>query len=54
MFLASKENIKKAVLTGVLIRVDGTRVDLGELARYDRNPFARMYHAVKRAFKRKI
>lgn len=51
MKISSNQKMKRAVLTGVLIKTDGTRVDLGVMARYESNPFKRIFHSIKDALK---
>lgn len=40
-------NVRSATLEAVVIRADGTREDLGVIARYHKNPLTRLIHKVK-------
>ena len=47
MDLKARSNVKHATLEAVVIRADGTREDLGTVARYDRNPIKRLLWKVR-------
>jgi hypothetical protein len=42
-------NVKKAEITAVKIRADGTREDLGVVSYYHRNPLIRLWHQLTRS-----
>lgn len=44
------KNITKAEITAVKILADGTKVPLGTVAYYHRNPLRRLWWRVKQAF----
>jgi len=48
--LFTKSPVKSATLEAVVIRADGTREDLGIIARYERNLLKRAYFAVRGKF----
>jgi hypothetical protein len=50
MEFSSKGPVKSATLEAVIIRADGTREDLGVIARYERNPLRRAYFVVRNFF----
>ena len=47
MQLATRGPVKSATLEAVVIRADGSREDLGVIARYERNLLKRAYFAVR-------
>ena len=47
----SKGGIKSIEVEAVIIRKDGTRVNLGQVAYWHKNPLRRWWNAVKQSFK---
>jgi hypothetical protein len=50
--ITSKSNVKSAEIQAVIIRVDGSRVNLGTIAYYHRNPLKRLAFWLKKKLKR--
>lgn len=50
MNVNAASNVKSAELQAVIIRADGTRVELGTIAYYHRNPFKRAWFALRKLF----
>ena len=44
--LGAKGKIKSASFHAVITRADGTKKDLGIIARYERNPIKRLYYKI--------
>lgn len=47
MNTSTKTNIKEASIEAVIIKADGTRVNLGVIAYHHQNPLKRAWHFVK-------
>ena len=50
--LVSQSHTKEASLEAVIIRADGTREELGQIAYYHQNPLKRLVWRVRRALSR--
>lgn len=46
--------VKQAEIQAVIIRADGTRIELGRIAYYHRNPFKRWAWEIGNFFKRRF
>lgn len=48
----SRSDVKSAEIQAVIVRADGSVVDLGTIAYYHRNPLKRLAFWIKKKFKR--
>lgn len=48
--MIASSNVKEASIHAVKIRADGTRIDLGMIAYYHKNPFIRVWRNIIRRF----
>lgn len=49
---SASSSVKYGEISAVKILADGTRVDLGVLTRWHRNPFVRLWWRIQDAFRR--
>ena len=50
--LTAQSNVKMAAVQAVIIRADGTRVPLGTVAYYHRNPLRRLIYRITQRLRR--
>lgn len=54
MNVLTSSPLKEASFSAVIIRADGTREELGEIAYYNKNPFKRLAWYIKKFINEKI
>ena len=54
MNIFSKSPVKESSFSGVIIKADGTRIDLGEIAYYHKNPLKVVLWKIKKVLKKLI